>query len=118
MTRFTAYVGLNLDSRFGPYTPGDRVHSAARLVVEADSVEAAFEKVYVVGNRMSADAEGRSWSPDVRSISVGDVIAIRPRPFADAVAKTVASFGFTDVNLGTLTTASRDDAVAAGAIRA
>lgn len=44
------------------------------LDLQAPSLEDALELAFAIGNRMGTDATGKSWSPNVRSISVGDVI--------------------------------------------
>lgn len=64
------------------YTPGDPMATAddLRLVVEAESMMHACEAVFTVGNRMDADAEGRTWPSDVRSVSVGDVVTFPDGP--------------------------------------
>lgn len=120
MTRFVASVALNLDSRFGPFEPGHRVYPLGRFVVEAPSLAAAFEKVYSIGNRMEDDAEGRSWSSDVRSLSVGDVVGISTTDVvgeAEWSLKAVASFGFQPIPFD-FQPATREEAIWAGAIRA
>ena len=54
---------------------GDR---RTTLVLEGDTPIEVAEAAWRVGNRMGADADGREWSSDVRSMCVGDVVMMRP----------------------------------------
>jgi hypothetical protein len=91
----TAYVNVAEDSAGRPtgmldgYKPGDKlarvgtvgefqVEVPARPPSEFPSASSVFEKVFEIGNRMAADLDGNTWPSDVRSMSVGDVIEVRP----------------------------------------
>lgn len=57
---------------------------------------AALDRAWAVGNRMGADDAGAEWPSDVRSLSVGDVLAI------GEAAWSVAMFGFEALPPGAL----------------
>ena len=73
------------------------MYGSMALMIEADSPGAAADAAYVIGNRMGADKDGKTWSPGVRSVSVGDVIFVRDldAPLADiGEGFAVAGVGF------------------------
>jgi hypothetical protein len=72
---------------FWQYTNGDPLVKGPVLAVEADSEDAALDKVFEIGNIGTPDADGNRWPP-LRSLSCGDVIVIGETAYA------VASFGF------------------------
>lgn len=80
MTRYHATVLLNLTSHFGDAIAGrDLFVSLAEttsIVVDAAAPANALEAVFAVGNQMGRDANGKEWSPDVRSMSTGDVVIL------------------------------------------
>ena len=73
---FSATVLLNGTSRFQPYTEGDSLAYDVRTImhIAAEDTDDALRQVFAVGNREGKDALGRTWSSDIRSVSVGDVI--------------------------------------------
>lgn len=90
------------------YRPGDRLavgpvvaladpapSTWAGLTAEQIDAEIA-DRVWVVGNRRSRDADGVAWPRNVRSLSTGDVIVIGEQ------AWTVASVGWERVDVGDL----------------
>lgn len=80
MHRYHATVLLNLTSHFQDALPDrDLVVSLAEtvgFVVDAAEVPYALEALFAIGNRMGKDANGRPWSPDVRSVSTGDMVIL------------------------------------------
>lgn len=74
------------------FSPGDQLDFAGEFVIEARAghwdgggqhhpasepdAQAALEVLWTVGNRMGCDANRKFWSPDVRSMSTGDVVLI------------------------------------------
>jgi hypothetical protein len=80
--RYEASIALNDRplAMLEGFKPGDPlIQIGHRLVaVEADSEPDALNAVWVVGNRMGADADGRQWPSGVRSLSVGDIIVVGP----------------------------------------
>lgn len=73
-------------------------------VVEIAATDAAdvLDATYVVGNRMGADAHGRSWPSQVRSLSVGDVLVVEGSAFV------VAPIGFEPVDVARVERACRE----------
>ncbi|MGP3953451.1 hypothetical protein [Streptomyces sp. 7N604] len=102
----TVYMNLALHSFFG-YESGHRVaevttadgaplrltFSAATHADAAEAAEAAFE----VGNRQGSDDSGQSWPEDVRSVSVGDVLAVTG-PDGTTVHLSVDSVAFSEID--------------------
>ncbi len=84
--RYTVKLYLNVadDGAFflGGYRASDPLATADDLTlrVEASDWQHACERAWVVGNREGADAEGRTWPSDVRSVSVGDVAVFPDGP--------------------------------------
>lgn len=101
MTRYrvTIYVNVGEDNFFG-YTARAPLAKVDTFIVEASDPAAAAEAAYSVGNKEAGpDAVGKEYPRDVRSVSVGDLLAIHPRAEGDAgkFFLAVASVGFTDV---------------------
>lgn len=78
MTRFTfqAFTNETHGSRFFRWNPGDLMRYVGTVTVEAETVEAACEVAWAVGNREGVDANGQRWPFFVRSLSVGDLLAL------------------------------------------
>jgi hypothetical protein len=67
------------------------------FAITADDTRAVLEKMWVVGNRKREDVHGRCWPPDVRSLSIGDVLLVYPPGYPRVGASeafAVASVGF------------------------
>ena len=96
--RVTVYVNVGADNFFG-YTARAPLAEVDTFTVEAADLYFAANAMWAVGNKEEGpDAAGKQYPRDVRSLSVGDLLAIRP---ADTDAAkfflAVASVGFTDV---------------------
>lgn len=65
--------------RFESYQLGDTLSNPVDLlvVVDAGDMHTALDVTWAIGNRMEVDANGKAWPKTVRSLSVGDVIAIQ-----------------------------------------
>ena len=78
--RYRAVVLMgDMFAGYGEWAPGKPLafdEDLTSVVVVAEEVAEALEEVFVVGNRMRVDADGKAWSRDVRSVSVGDVVAL------------------------------------------
>lgn len=94
-----AYVSLDFRNTSLGYQPKAPIATVGRYRVEADDPNAAAEKMFAVGNRMEQDAEGRSWPSTVRSLSVGDLLAIEDGTQRRKVTTFLAveRFGWKDV---------------------
>lgn len=107
MTTFysaTVLLNGNPEAMHRGYEAGDQLAFDARtvLALECVSVGEALDRAFEVGNRMAQDQTARSWSPDVRSVSVGDVIYVTRVTSNSAGVRTsfggafaVARVGFT-----------------------
>ena len=73
------------------FCPSDALQEGPTLRIEAAGPEAALEAAYSVGNRIGADAAGRHWPAQVRSLSMGDLLLVDGAPFS------VAALGFDPV---------------------
>jgi hypothetical protein len=101
-TRFRVTVYLNVaPDNFSGLQPRHAIATAPdlRLAINAPTPQDAAERAYAIGNRMAADEDGRRWPPDVRSVSVGDLIKFTDEPAAassesPAQFYAVASAGF------------------------
>lgn len=62
--------------RMWSYAPGDPLVHVGTFEVYADSVEAALERLWVVGNRMGIDAQGNAWPKTHRSMCSGDFAVV------------------------------------------
>ncbi len=60
------------------YDPGDQLDYAGEFMVSGMWAQDAdrLEDLWRIGNREGADLNGKTWSPDVRSMCVGDVALI------------------------------------------
>lgn len=106
MKAYNALVALNADNRFGPYEPGNRIFTASRLFVTvvAESVPDALEKIFTWGNKMPADGiGGPGYPPEVRSVSVGDVVSIREFGEKKTTHWAVGRFGWDQIDEPTAT---------------
>jgi hypothetical protein len=109
----SAFTNETTGSRFFAFNRGDHFTFAGTYVVEIDDAEYGTpegwskvdEKLYEIGNREGADANGQVWPFFVRSLSVGDVLLIgrvgsvlgwsEPQDLhSDLVAHVVENFGF------------------------
>lgn len=88
MKRYIVSTWMNVgDGTMWEFRPGrDYLERGPRVRVEADSVDEALEKVWVVGNRMGPDADGNSWPSECRSMCMGDVV------FIGAIGSGLAEF--------------------------
>jgi len=80
ITIYSVTVLLNADPdalRRG-YSAVDALHYDSRTVLDLDesTPERALSRAFEIGNREGKDNLDRAWSPNVRSISVGDVIHV------------------------------------------
>lgn len=99
MSTYTASVMVNVTGRFSEYRPE---HTLAEVTspdgallafpVEADVEANAAEYMFSIGNRMRPALDGQEWPADVRSVSVGDVIATSD-PFGTVRYWTVGGCG-------------------------
>jgi hypothetical protein len=96
MTTFTALVYVNVgEDNFAGYKPRDPIAEVDTFAVRADDPLTAADGAWVIGNKMSNDADGKSYPLDVRSVSVGDLLMV-----SDGTRKwfySVDSFGFTEI---------------------
>lgn len=79
MNHFEVTVLINYDSDFlHGYKLGDRLGYDERTVLRIEAADefAAAEEAFAVGNGEATDANGKLWSLDVRSFSVGDVAQV------------------------------------------
>jgi hypothetical protein len=86
------------------YTPGDPLAClTARaggdpivFAIDVESSEMVLEEMWVLGNRVRDDRQGRCWPADVRSLSTGDVLVVYPpgHPRVPPQAFAVAPVGF------------------------
>ena len=80
MNRYHITVLLNLTSHFDDALP-DRdlfvsLAETSSFVVDTFNATVAREKIFEIGNRLANDLNGKGWSSDVRSMSVGDVVIL------------------------------------------
>lgn len=85
--------------RFMGYEPGDKLYPGPVLQVRIlddgnDLNHRLLDLAWAIGNRQGVDAFGEAWPSWVRSLSVGDVLAIRAFAGGPLVAWGVDSFGF------------------------
>ncbi|MER7001338.1 hypothetical protein [Streptomyces sp. NPDC000410] len=73
-------------------TPLRMVFTTSRVTDSHTAAEAAF----AVGNRQNSDDRGQDWPDDVRSLSVGDVLAVTA-PDGTTTHLTVDSVGFSEI---------------------
>lgn len=100
MTRYrvTVYVNVGEDN-FSGYTPRAPIALVDTFQIEADTPLDAAGTMWVIGNKEGGEIgyEGKPYPRDVRSLSVGDLVAVsldgerQPRFFA------VASVGWTEI---------------------
>ena len=75
------------------YQPGDPLACVTAraggnpivFAIDAESTATVLEEMWVLGNRVRDDRQGRCWPSDVRSLSTGDVpdrLSARPPPSA------------------------------------
>lgn len=81
MTLYRVTPWLNAD-RAGMLDGYDGAHALTtapdlKLRVSAVSPMLAAEAAFAVGNRANADYDGLLWPADVRSLSVGDLLAVQ-----------------------------------------
>jgi hypothetical protein len=62
--------------RFVGYSIDDGVTAGPMLSIDADNIMSALDDAYMVGNGLTGDAFGFTWPTNVRSLSVGDIVAI------------------------------------------
>lgn len=81
MTKYTvvAYVNVDENYHFQSLKPTDKIARVDEFLIEAPDIEWAAHKMYDVGNKeVGPDANGKPYPPDVRSLSVGDLMGVRP----------------------------------------
>jgi hypothetical protein len=85
---------------FDGWVPGLPLVAAVEthIIVEAVNEAEALDKAFEIGNRMAVDADGKSWSSNVRSASVSDVVLIT-EPFEVSKAYAVRHMGFENVDV-------------------
>ena len=70
-----------------PHSPQSyRLVGTFTINIEKPSISAALEALYVVGNKMGADATGRRWPATRRSLSIGDLAVIGAASYVCAMA--------------------------------
>lgn len=76
--RITAYVNVGEGNFFG-YHPRHEIAEVHTFVLARRNVTLhdVAENMWAIGNRIGCDSTGATWPSDVRSMSVGDVLAIR-----------------------------------------
>jgi hypothetical protein len=89
------------------YRPGDLLacvtaRAGGNLIVfaiDAESTDTVLDEMWVLGNRVRDDRQGRCWPNDVRSLSTGDVLVVYPpgHPRVPLEAFAVAPVGFDPV---------------------
>jgi hypothetical protein len=69
------------------------------FAIDAENIDTVLEDMWVLGNRVREDRQGRCWPNDVRSLSTGDVLIVYPpgHPQVRAEAFAVAPVGFDPV---------------------
>lgn len=95
--RYTVQVFKNCDrDNFDGYQPGHALATAHDLQLHLDGETGAHaaEHAFSIGNRVGSDVHGRSWPSDVTSVSVGDVMVVRPHDGAYEVIYAVERIGF------------------------
>lgn len=92
-------LGAGLFSRL---LADDALMTGPVLAIDAADPTDALYGAYAVGNRMEADAHGRSWPSQVRSLSVGDVLVV------EGAAFVVAPVGFTPIDAKQVSRACRE----------
>ena len=100
----TVYVNT-ADHSFTGYKPADPMAEVTQpdgtpfplTFTAPTTVEAAADAAFAVGNRVGRDDNGTTWPSDVRSVSVGDVVAVSA-PDATVTHLSVDSLGFTVVD--------------------
>lgn len=97
-----AYVNCDRDN-FSGLQPAHTLAEDGDLVFEVkgwDAIKAAKE-LWTVGNRMGCDIHGKEWPSDVRSLSVGDMLKIRPSDTGvegySVRIYAIAKFGFDEI---------------------
>jgi hypothetical protein len=82
-TRYAVTIFVNVDTTgyhwFG-LAPSHPLAEVATFAVDASDALAAAEASFAIGNKMSDDAEGKSYPLDVRSLSVGDLVRVLAAP--------------------------------------
>ena len=73
-------------NRFSTYKAGASLVEVGTFCLVGGDINEALEAFWAVGNKMSADADGRQWPRSRRSMSSGDVVAWgKRRYFADFI---------------------------------
>jgi hypothetical protein len=98
--RVTVYLNADPDNFFG-LQPRHEIATAPdlQLTISAPTPADAAEHAFAIGNRMAADDNGHRWPPDVRSLSVGDLVKVATERDTASFASpaefyAVASAGF------------------------
>jgi hypothetical protein len=92
----TAYVNVG-DDNFRGYTPRAPIAKVGDFVLEdCASAEDAARQFWAIGQKEGRDAAGRRWPHDVRSLSVGDLLALTSAQ-RDMRFLAIASVGWSDV---------------------
>lgn len=97
----TVFANVGPDNFFG-YTASAPLAEVDTFRVEAHDPQSAVDALWPVGNKMRADADGKNYPRDVRSLSVGDLIRVTSRvegwPGRPEVSfYAVSSFGWTPI---------------------
>lgn len=80
--RATVFENVTPGSRFEEYRKGDQLVLVGTFEVGGDSIEAALEDLFWVGNKQGPDSAGRRWPLDRRSMSVGDLVVVEGETYA------------------------------------
>ncbi len=89
------------------YRPGDPLACVTAcpggnpivFAIDAETTDTVLDDMWVLGNRVRNDRQGRCWPGDVRSLSTGDVLIVYPpdHPRVPPEAFAVAPVGFDPV---------------------
>ena len=80
--RVTAFENVTPGSRFEEYRPDADLKLVGTFEVGGDSIEAALEDMFWVGNKQGPDSAGARWPLDRRSMSVGDLVVVEGETYA------------------------------------
>lgn len=92
----TAYVNVG-DDNFRGYTPRAPIAKVGDFVFEdCASAEDAARQFWAIGQKEGRDDAGRAWPHDVRSLSVGDLLALTTSQRGMRFL-AIASVGWSDI---------------------
>lgn len=92
----TAYVNVGEDHFLG-WQPHHAIAAVGTFHVDAPNALHAAHAMWSVGNKVAPDARGQHYPHDVRSLSVGDLLAIKQPEEPGVTFYAIASIGFVDI---------------------